>query len=703
MDSSSPSPDQRLILAIISLVLWVVVFLIVVFSLIATPSTIFVTRVTSTTPYDNQAQHILYPLLMAGLLIFSVLVFALNALFYRKRADNAMRTEYPEEREQTVAPIASAVPLPQEDTTPIQRKARRVSRTTAALLFGLAVLVIAGGMLGSISLFTRFGMPGTRSNSSAVLVTRGGTWMYALPGDVISLIPKGAHDVASAEMDQALYLPLFYSDAQGVIHPGATTEVPTLQNGGVSADATTWTFHLRPHLVWSDGAPYDARDVDYTWKLWRNSKFDTARTLALNLISSTEVSADHLAITFHLKRPFAPFLSLWVDGLSAPLPSHHFSNMAHDSVLKSPENLNPEVVSGPFVMSESVPGDHYTLVRNPRYYRASEGLPYLDKVVFTIVPSLDAGLKQLQAGSLDASATLLDVHNFQKLQSLKDYTLVYPPVQSAFEALYFNFHNTVLASHPEVRQSMAMAVDQPIIIAEALQGLGNPLCTDHPSAYHPGYEPNPSCPVFDLAAANKLLDDNGWVKGPDGVRTRSGQRLEFEYSTSLANQPYRLDVETIIQRDFEQIGIKLDIENYPNDTFFHAFLPQGKASPPTGAISGRYDIVEFGNNLSYDPDDSGLFACNQVPPVDSNIDFYCNPTLDKLFTQEQSTTDPGVRQQIYEQIHQVYLAQFPFITLYSPTWFALAHKGTHNYLPGPYTGTYNIAEWWCDGGKCLPL
>jgi len=381
----------------------------------------------------------------------------------------------------------------------------------------------------------------------------------------------------------------------------------------VSADATTWTFHLRPHLVWSDGQPYDARDVDYTWKLWSNPKFAAGSTLGLNLISSTEVSADHLSITFHLKRPFAPFLAnLWVDGVFAPLPAHHFSTMAPEQILKSSDNLNPKVTSGPFMMAESVPGDHYTLVRNPKYYRASEGLPYLDKIVIGVLYNLDLVLKQLQAGSLDATGFFTAVKNFQAMQHLKDYTLIYTPTENTFEALYFNFHNMVLASHLEVRQAMAMAVDQQTIIAGALKGQGTLLCTDHPAAYHPGFEPIAPCPVFELAAANKLLDDNGWVRGPDGVRARDGQRLEFEYSSQVGHAD-RIDVETIIQHDFQQIGIKLDIQNYPNDTFFGSFLPQGKASPPTGAVSGRYDIAEFAVNLPYDPDDSGLFACNQFP------------------------------------------------------------------------------------------
>jgi len=193
------------------------------------------------------------------------------------------------------------------------------------------------------------------------------------------------------------------------------------------------------------------------------------------------------------------------------------------------------------------------------------------------------------------------------------------------------------------------------------------------------------------------------VKGSDGVRTRGGQRLEFEYSTTTDVEYWRTDIQPIIQRDFRQIGIKLDIQNYPSATFYGFFLPGGgKASPPTGAVAGRYDIVEFIYDLGYDPDDSVLFACNKVPPVGYNVIVYCEPALDDLSAQEQARTDPGVRQRIFLQIHQIYLTQFPFIVLYSPIYFELAHKGTHNYQPGPFSDTYNIWQWWCDNGKCSP-
>ena len=189
---------------------------------------------------------------------------------------------------------------------------------------------------------------------------------------------------------------------------------------------------------------------------------------ASDLISSADVSADHLSIAFHLKQAYAPFLSYWVDGLLAPLPAHQFSAMAPEAILKSPENLNPRVTSGPFMMGESVPGDHYTLVRNPRYYLASEGLPYLDKVIFRIARS--EHYTQGSTGGDHQFRWFVDISKVQAYQRLSGYTLVTPPTSTSFEALYFNFHNTVLASHLEVRQAMAMAIDHQALIEGRARG-----------------------------------------------------------------------------------------------------------------------------------------------------------------------------------------------------------------------------------------
>ena len=105
------------------------------------------------------------------------------------------------------------------------------------------------------------------------------------------------------------------------------------------------------------------------------------------------------------------------------------------------------------------------------------------------------------------------------------------------------------------------------------------------------------------------------------------------------------------------------------------------------------------------------FAYASSPPLDSattqsahepNFAFYCNPALDKLFAAEQATADPTARQQAFNQIHQIYLTDFPFVVLYGPTDIAIHKKSLHNYDPAPEgaSETINVWQWWCDGGQC---
>jgi len=608
-----------------------------------------------------------------------------------------------QQRGPLLAPTVAVVSPPLEPTMPVQRKARRLPKTTATLLIGLVVVVIAGGILGSLGLLAHFGATGTPNAAAAVHPVRGGTWTIDGDTDVFSLIPDEGGSALDNMIANALYLPLFYLNAQGYLSPGATTEVPTIQNGGVSADAKTWTFHMRPHLVWSDGAPYDARDVDFSWKLFSNPQFPNSDGAPYNLIASADVSTDNLSITFHLTQAYAPFLSMWTTGILAPLPMHHFRSIAPGKIATSPDNLNPQVVSGPFKMAESVPNDHFTLVRNPRYYLADEGLPYLNTVVFRVATE-DALLKDLKTGSVDSARINFNLDLIPSLERLSGYTIVASPTSRSWEGLFFNLHNTAL-SHLEVRQAISMALNVQDLISGPMHGFATPLCIDQPSAMHPGYDPHFPCPLFNPAAASQLLEDNGWLKGHDGIRSKDGQRLEFEYSTAAETQYnlWRLDVEAIVQHDLRAIGIKLDIENYPSNTFFSTFLPAGKASPPTGAIENRYDIAEYTQNYLPDPDDSFLLACNQQPPNPNgqNFDFYCNHALDALYQQELSTVDPGARQAIFDSIHQIVSSELPLIELFSWPELAVVHKGTNNFQLNPFSGgSFNFQEWWCDNGKC---
>lgn len=561
----------------------------------------------------------------------------------------------------------------------IMRTEARMQRITFVLFALLALLVSACGPQGT-----------PISSSSNGAPQKGGTWIDDLFNEPDSLIPNASTQTFAAMVDQTLYTPLFYGDPTGKqLYPGLTQELPTTTNGGISSDLKTWTFKLRPGLLWSDGQPLNADDVDFTWKLWKNPAFAAADTVAFRLITSAQVSSDKLSITFHLSQPYAPFIAAWSDGRRAPLPQHHFGSMAPGSIKKA-EGLNPQVVSGPFTMSESKPGDHYTVVRNPKYYQASKGLPYLDKIVFRVVPDQNTILKDLQAGTVD-SAWFLDVTKIQSYKDLANYYIVTNP-SASYEGIHFNGNNPILKNQV-VRQAMALAVDRQQLIQEARLGQATPNCTDHGPAYNPGYQPDAPCPAFNLTAANNLLQNAGWVMGSDGVRHKGSQRLEFQYSTT-ANNRWREKDQQLVQASFAKIGVKLDITNYPASTFFGPFLKGGEP--------GKYDIAEWASSYVYDPDDAVNNACSQIPPNGSNFNFYCNPQLDKLFSQEVATADAAARQQIFNQIHQIFLTQFPFIVEYNLVDVEIAKKGTHNYQPGPFgaSETVNVWNWWCDNGKC---
>jgi peptide/nickel transport system substrate-binding protein len=542
--------------------------------------------------------------------------------------------------------------------------------------------------------FSACGAQGTPTSQTAnnANPVKGGTWIDDIANEPDSLIPNASSQTFAVLVENALYAPPFYGDTQGRITPGIVPTLPTVQNGGISSDYKTWKFTLLPNLKWSDGQPLTAEDLDFTWRLWKNPKFAAAVTTAYNPIDSADISSDKLTITFHLKQAFAPFLAGWTDGAGAPLPKHIFQNMAPDQIAKSKENLNPSVTSGAFKMSESVPGNHYTVVRNENYFLASQGMPYLDKIVFRPVADQNTVLKDLQANNA-TSTWFIDVSKTKAYQALPNYNFVVNPAASNFEVMTINFKRPVLANNLEVRQAMAMAIDHQALIKTARVGQASPLCTDHGAGSHPGYQPDAPCPKFDPAAANKLLDDKGWTKGSDGVRSKNGQRLEFKYTTT-SGKPWRQADEEIIQQNFKDIGIKINIQNVPASSFFGQVLP-----------GGQHDLGEFENSFTYDPDDDSLVGCDQIPSAGGggeNYSFYCNQNLQKLIAQQQQTVDPNARQQIFNKEHQIMLTDFPYIFLYSPTDPGIAKKNTHNYLPGPEGAqeTVNVWKWWCDGGKC---
>src|ERR671935_425104 len=187
-------------------------------------------------------------------------------------------------------------------------------------------------------------------HAAAAGPVKGGTVIDGLFEEPDRLIPNTSAETFSVMVQQTIFTPLFYTDNNGVLHTGLASQIPTVSNGGISKDGLTYTFHLRPGLKWSDGQPLDARDVDYSWRLWLNKDLIVNTTVGLDQIKSATLSADRLSITFHLKAPYSPFVSVWADQ-NMPLPAHVLSKMSAKAINTSKFTFMPTVSSGPFMAS----------------------------------------------------------------------------------------------------------------------------------------------------------------------------------------------------------------------------------------------------------------------------------------------------------------------------------------------------------------
>ncbi len=515
--------------------------------------------------------------------------------------------------------------------------------------------------------------------TAAPAAARGGTLVEGIQEDPDHLLPNFSGRYYTLLVQQTLFAPLFYSDDKGVIHPGLASVVPTRANGGISADGRTYTFHLRPGLRWSDGAPLTARDVDFSWRLWTNSKVTPPpfSTLGLDRIGGTAISPDGLSITFLLVQPYTPFVTDWTDALQ-PLPRHILGKIAPSSLAASTAATLPKVGSGPFMLRDYRKGDRLVVIRNPRYYQAAAGLPYLSSIVFRVVPQPSQVVQALHARTIDA-AWLLPITDLGRLQRMAEVSVLPLPAAN-WEAALINVRRS-LFKDVRVRRALEYGLNRAAERSTAWHGLASLLASDQPpvsSAYAADIAPYP----YDPAKAGALLDAAGWHMGADGLRHKGRQTLDFVYSSTL-NNPWRQQDEAQALADYERLGIQLVIKNYPPGEFL------------SHLEHGQFDVAEFAFDNALDPSDISSFGTHFVYPYGTNYGGYSNQEFDRLAVQEMTTVDPARRAALFHQAQKLLHDDVPALWLYSPDNLAAISNRVHNYSPAPFSlDTWNCWQWW---------
>jgi peptide/nickel transport system substrate-binding protein len=513
--------------------------------------------------------------------------------------------------------------------------------------------------------------------------TPGGTVVDSLYEEPDSVLPNAGAPMVFAEMVQAtLFSPLFYTNPQGALQPALATEVPTLQNGGISKDGLTYTIHLKPNLEWSDGQPLTSADVAFTANLWKNKNYAAMSKVGYTDIASVD-TPNATTVVFHLKKVFPPFLNAWAN-YYAPVPKHILAGVDPSKVGVGAFLHDPKAYSGPFMLKQWVSGDHITEVKNPHYFRS--GYPYLNGIVFKIVPDQNTQILALQAHEADIGY-FLPITQYNQLKNMPGFKLTMGSVPPGWEAIWLNETNPILKS-VQVRQALAYGLNRQQMVTNVWHGMAKLIANGQPQG-DVSYDPNTKPFPYDPEKAASLLKQAGWTKGSDGFLHKNGKLFELTYSTT-ANNPWRAQDEQIVQADWGKLGVKVKIVNYPASTYFGQIVPGGKA-----------DAMEFEElNLPapglYLPN---IFECDKAPPNGQNYTHFCSTQVDSLLKKALTTVDTSKRIALYQQAGQVIAKDAPMVFLYQPPNLALNSTRLHNYNQNNFAyDTWNAWEWWVSGG-----
>ncbi|MDQ2818025.1 MAG: ABC transporter substrate-binding protein [Candidatus Eremiobacteraeota bacterium] len=473
----------------------------------------------------------------------------------------------------------------------------------------------------------------------------------------------------------------FLPDNRDNLTPEAALEVPSAKNGGISPDGKTLTFHLRHNMKWQDGASLNAKDVVFTFHAIMNPNNNIQVRTGYDQIADVAAKDDYTVIV-RMKAVFSPIIAYFMSpqGQYPIMPAHLLAR--YPNVNHLPFNDKP-IGSGPFKIAEWVHGDHITLEANPLYWR---GPPKLKKIIYRFLPDNNTIVTQLRTHEIDAWFRA-DPSKYDDVRALPDHVVLKSP-ENLFGHIDMNTQDPIL-SDVRVRQALVSMIDRPRIIQDATSDVF--ILNDSDLAVF-SWALDKSVPHFgyDPGRARKLLDQAGWMPGPDGIRRRNGEKLALQFSY-ISGNVIAAKIAAILQQEAKAVGVAISQKTYPATLFFAARQSGGVLN------SGKYQLAYFGWGAGVDPDDSSLYRCNQFPPNGQNSLFWCDPKLDAAEKDALSTYDQEQRKRDYVITQTELTTQVPTIFLFAEQRLDVIPKAFHGFIPSPAeSANWNAWQWSMD-------
>lgn len=411
----------------------------------------------------------------------------------------------------------------------------------------------------------------------------------------------------------------------------------------IAPDGTTISFTLRDDVTFHDGTPLNAEAVVFTFNRFKEAKTSAGEGLA----GMTGVEAlDDYTVRFTFAEPSAVFFST--------LATPYAGIVSPTAVAAAGDAFGQQPVgSGPFKVSVWKQGTEVVLERNSDYRWSpatitNPGAPYIDQVVFKVIPDASTQLAALQAGEVD----LIFVNSPNHINRLKEDSNV-ELIETRLNSLIYLGFNCARAplDDVKVRQALSHAVNKDEILLAALGGTGQVAFAPMAPTL-PGFDPSLKQYElgFDPAQAGALLAEAGFTPGADGMLTKDGQPLSLTLLT-FARAPNE-DVATLLQSQLKAIGVNLEIQQFDTPTAAKA------------ATEGQYDLLLW----RYDRNDADVLNVNlHSNRIGSSNRFgYSNPQVDELLDQAARELDETARAQYYVEAQKLIMADAPWQPLYIP-------------------------------------
>jgi peptide/nickel transport system substrate-binding protein len=483
----------------------------------------------------------------------------------------------------------------------------------------------------------------------------------------------------STDVFQLIFDGLIRYDDRGDAIPDLAREVPSLENGGISHDGRTITYHLMPNARWWDGVPVTAGDVIFTWQAIMNPQNLAVSRNGYDRIASMDAPDPH-TVRVHLREVYPPALHLFACGtLGAIVPKHVLGS--YPNLNRVPFNSTP-VGSGPYILRSWEHGNAIRLDANDAYFR---GRPKIRHVVLRFVPDQNTMVSELRTHEIDVYYNV-SLQQLSQVQTIPDINITHANSTLHWEHLVFNTRRAPL-NERAVRLALCYAFDERVLFDKIYHGFGRAK----PTHFNPdfgwgdsriGYYP------YDPKRAAALLQSAGWALGPNGVRTKNGKPLSFVLTT-VAGVKQREAIEVYLQNAWRAVGAEAIVKN--------AAAPMIFAPAGTGGLlfGGKLDVALFTYENGWpDPDDTNVLSPTKLPPNGQNASFYVNPEVARLEALGLSSFDPRVRRPAYAQIDRILIRDVPEYVLDWLPEIAAANVDLHGLRPAPIgSDLWNIADW----------